>query len=90
MGFLLTEWRPGRRGAWHMGIRHGMLCLGCCWALMSLLLVLGAMNPIWIVALTGVVTIEKLAPPNDRVIRDGIGWVLLAGALIVGGPAFVA
>jgi len=55
-----------------------------------LLLVLGAMNPIWIVALTGVVTIEKLAPPNNRLIRDGVGWVLLAAALIVGGTTFVA
>lgn len=29
MGFLLTEWRDGTRGAWAMGVRHGVFCVGC-------------------------------------------------------------
>ena len=45
-----------------MGVRHGMFCLGCCWALMTLLLVLGVMNLLWIAALAGLVLIEKVAP----------------------------
>ena len=44
IGFLLGEWRPGARGALVMGLRHGLFCLGCCWALMALLFVGGVMN----------------------------------------------
>ncbi|HUV48816.1 MAG TPA: DUF2182 domain-containing protein, partial [Actinomycetes bacterium] len=48
LGFLATEWRNGRWGAFRMGVAHGRLCLGCCWALMLLLFVLGVMNLLWV------------------------------------------
>ena len=67
LAFLLGEWRPGVRGAFRMGLRHGMLCLGCCWALMALLFVGGAMNVPWVAALAVAVAIEKLAPFGDRI-----------------------
>jgi predicted metal-binding membrane protein len=37
MGFLVQSWRPGRGGAFRMGLEHGSFCLGCCWFLMGLL-----------------------------------------------------
>ena len=43
-----------------MGWRHGLFCLGCCWALMALLFVGGVMNLAWIAALSIVVAVEKL------------------------------
>ena len=66
LGFLLGEWRDGARGAFVMGLRHGLMCLGCCWALMALLFVGGVMNLAWIVALSVAVAIEKLAPGGRR------------------------
>lgn len=59
LGFLMAEWRDGAGGAWHMGWKHGLYCSGCCWALMLLLFVAGAMNPVWIVFLTVIVAFEK-------------------------------
>jgi len=59
IGFVMSEWRDGVRGAWQMGLKHGLYCSGCCWALMLLLFVAGAMNPIWIVFLTIIVALEK-------------------------------
>ena len=44
LAFCLTDWRDGLWGAARMGVRHGLYCLGCCWALMALLFVGGAMN----------------------------------------------
>ena len=44
------------------GLRHGVSCLGCCWALMLLLFVGGAMNLVWIGALTLFVLAEKIIP----------------------------
>ena len=59
LGFLMAEWRDGARGAFAMGLKHGLYCAGCCWALMLLLFVAGVMNPVWIVFLTVVVALEK-------------------------------
>jgi predicted metal-binding membrane protein len=43
-------------------LRHGLLCLGCCWTLMLLLFVGGVMNLAVIAALTAFVLLEKLVP----------------------------
>ncbi|NMM86842.1 hypothetical protein B2J88_21130 [Rhodococcus sp. SRB_17] len=66
MGFLLGEWRAGVRGAWAMGLRHGLFCVGCCGALMALLFVGGTMNLAWVAALAMAVAIEKLLPAGER------------------------
>ncbi|NBB85072.1 MAG: DUF2182 domain-containing protein [Bacteroidetes bacterium] len=80
MGFLIAEWRPGRRGALVMGWRHGWTCALSCWATMALMFVLGAMNLLWMAALTAFCLIEKMAPAGDRVGRAAgvlfIGWGL--------------
>lgn len=79
LGFLLGEWREGVRGAFAMGLRHGLFCVGCCWALMALLFVGGVMNLAWIAALSIAVAIEKLAPRGELLAR------LLGAALVVAG-----
>jgi predicted metal-binding membrane protein len=77
LGFLMAEWREGAKGVFAMGVRHGLFCLGCCWALMTLLLVLGVMNLLWIAALAGLVLVEKVAPAGQWVSRAT--GILLAG-----------
>jgi predicted metal-binding membrane protein len=59
-GFLATEWRDGRMGAFRMGVAHGRSCLACCWAIMLLLFVLGVMNLWWVLAIAAFVALEKL------------------------------
>ncbi len=76
IGFLVTEWRPGRRGEFVMGLRHGAFCIGCCWALMALLFVFGVMNLIAIIGLAMLVAIEKLLPWGDRLGKIG-GLVMI-------------
>ena len=83
LGFLMSEWREGQKGALVMGLRHGTYCLGCCWILMGLLFVLGVMNLLWIAALAGFVLIEKVAPAGRRLSRI-TGLLLVAwGAWMV-------
>ena len=77
MGFLMTSWREGRGGALRMGLEHGAYCLGCCWALMLLLFVLGVMNLVWIAALSVFVLAEKAAPAGGHFSR--VTGALLAG-----------
>lgn len=77
LGFVLGAWRPGARGAWAMGWQHGWLCVGCCWALMALLFVGGAMNLAWVAALSVAVAIEKMAPGGELIAN-------MLGALLIG------
>ena len=79
LGFVLGEWRGGPRGAFEMGLRHGMHCVGCCWALMALLFVGGVMNLYWIAALSLVVAVEKLTTYGERL------GLLLGNVLIAAG-----
>lgn len=84
-GFLMHHWRAGVGGAFHMGIEHGVYCVGCCWALMLLLFVGGVMNLAVIAALTAFVAFEKLGPFGIHTARvSGLlllglgGWMLAA------------
>ena len=58
----MTEWREGHAGAVVMGLRHGLYCVGCCWALMAALFALGVMSIGWMVLIAAVIAIEKLLP----------------------------
>ncbi len=77
MSFLMTQWREGTWGALGMGWRHGLFCVGCCWALMGLLFVVGVMNTAWIIAITIYVLIEKIVPGSEILSK-------LVGAAMIG------
>jgi predicted metal-binding membrane protein len=83
IGFLMMEWREERYGAFVMGARHGLFCVGCCWALMILLFAISVMNLLWIAALTAFVLIEKMLPKADLVRYVAGGGMLLAGAAVL-------
>ena len=87
LSFLAHQWRPGRLGAFRMGLEHGSYCLGCCWFLMGLLFFGGIMNLFWIAGLAAFVLLEKTIPMGHWLGRiAGIavaawGFVLLASAV---------
>ena len=58
LGFLMSRWHSGLSGAFRMGLEHGTLCVGCCWALMSPPFAGGVMNLTVILALTAFVAFE--------------------------------
>ena len=80
----MTDWRKGIKGAWIMGFKHGLYCLGCCYALMLLLFVGGVMNIAWVAALTIAVAIEKIIPHGERISMLFGAGLILAGVLKVG------
>ena len=69
VAFLMRRWRDGTFGAFRLGLEHGVLCVGCCWALMLLLFAGGVMNLTVIAALTAFILIEKLTPLGLRSVR---------------------
>ncbi|MEO6828125.1 MAG: DUF2182 domain-containing protein [Microbacteriaceae bacterium] len=86
LGFLMNHWRNGRAGALLTGMHHGVVCVGCCWALMTLLFVLGVMNLWWVALLAVAVLLEKLVPSQaiSRILGAALavwGVVLMTGIL---------
>ena len=65
-----------------LGLRHGLYCIGCCWALMLLLFVGGVMNVVWIAGIAAVVLLEKLLSDGRNVSRL-VGACLIIGGLVV-------
>jgi predicted metal-binding membrane protein len=82
--FMSRYWRTGKFGAFRMGLRLGAYCVGCCWILMGLLFVGGAMNLLWSAAIATFVLLEKTIP-------FGVASGRLAGAaMVVAGVASLA
>ncbi len=77
IGFFLSSWREGSWGAFTMGLRHGIYCVGCCWALMALSFVFGVMNVMWMALATGFLLVEKATSAGPWMTKPA--GVLLAG-----------
>jgi predicted metal-binding membrane protein len=83
--FISRHWQHGWRGAVRLGLLHGAYCVGCCWMLMALLFVGGVMNLLWIVALTMLVAVEKLAPRGPLLGQvAGVAMIGWGAAKLVG------
>jgi predicted metal-binding membrane protein len=67
-------------GALEIGLRHGAYCVGCCWALMTLLFVGGVMNVLWIAAIAALVLAEKVAA-GERLVSRAAGTGLILGGV---------
>jgi predicted metal-binding membrane protein len=83
LAFLIQHWQPGMPRALQLGLRHGVYCVGCCWALMLLLFVGGVMSLLWIGAITAFVLVEKLAPHGAQGGRLSGLALLVAGATVL-------
>ncbi|CAE6733273.1 hypothetical protein R75483_02308 [Paraburkholderia domus] len=76
--------------AWRYGLRLGLHCSYCCAPLTLVLLVAGAMDLRVMAAVTAAITVERLAPRDERVARVigggivGAGFVLIARAVGLG------
>jgi len=77
--FFMAHWGEG---PWRNGLRLGLVCLGCCWALMALAFVGGVMNLGFMGLATLIMVLEKL-PEVGRYITRPLGGLLIAGAALV-------
>lgn len=81
-GFLLTRWRPGAAPSARLGLEHGLYCIGCCWALMALALVVGMIDLLWMGLLMAVMIAETALPFGARLTRP-LGIALLAAGAVL-------
>jgi predicted metal-binding membrane protein len=81
--FIVTHWQSGFSGALSMGFHHGIYCVGCCWALMAVLFVVGVMNLLGVALLSALVLIEKVTPAGVFISRLVCAGLVLAGLTMV-------
>lgn len=77
------------RTALASGARHGLYCLGCCWALMAVLVVLGGMQLGWALVLALVLSAEKLLPRGDVVVRTAASAGAVLGTALLWSPSLL-
>jgi predicted metal-binding membrane protein len=80
--FLMRFYERGPAGGFRLGARHGLFCVGCCWALMLVMFAAGVASLIWMALLTGVMIHEKTRPMGTRAVPV-TGAALLGAASIV-------
>jgi predicted metal-binding membrane protein len=85
LDFLMQRWRGrGAFDALRLGAEHGTYCVGCCWGLMAVLVIAGAMSLVWVVLIALIVFMEKLMPFGERGAQlSGAGLGLVAALVAV-------
>ena len=81
MHFFLSYWKEGYTGSFRMGVHLGTVCVTCCWALMLLAFVGGAMNMLWMAGLTSIMIIEKQGHLSEK-FSGLVGTTLIGAASI--------
>jgi predicted metal-binding membrane protein len=81
--FVLNSWRDGYRGAFRMGLAHGVYCLGCCWLLFVILFPLGMMNIAVLALVTALIFAEKALPVGPLVARVAAGALVAYGLFVL-------
>jgi len=72
----------GDRGAFGVGLSHGLRCLGASWALMAVLLVVGVMNVAWM-AVIGAICFGEKVSTHRAALATAVGLALVAVGLVV-------
>jgi predicted metal-binding membrane protein len=87
--YLLSHYRRGVGAAFRLGSGHGLYCLGCCWALMLVLVAAGFANLLWMAGLAAAMVYEKTGRHGPALARL-VGVVLLVwAALVLAQPAWL-
>lgn len=70
-----------RADVFRLGRDQGLACVGCCWAMMAVLVVLGAMNLVWMALFSAIMAAEKTIATEKAANLVGAG--LIAAGLAV-------
>jgi predicted metal-binding membrane protein len=87
--FLLQHYRRGVGSAFRLGRRHGLFCLGCCWALMLVGFAAGVANLWWMAALTAIMAYEKVGRRGDLLVPVAGTVLLVLSAIVFIHPAWL-
>jgi predicted metal-binding membrane protein len=78
--FFFANWATTPRGVFKLGLRQGLFCVGCCWAMMLVMFAVGVMNVVWMAALGVVMTLEKIG--TGKRFSHAIGIALMGAGVV--------
>ena len=79
--FFFANWATTPKGVFRLGLKQGLYCLGCCWAMMLVMFAVGVMNVIWMAGIGIVMTVEKML--TGRRFTHIVGLTLIAAGVAV-------
>ena len=77
--FFFVNWTTKVSGVFRLGLKQGLYCVGCCWAMMLVMLAAGVMNVVWMAGLGIVMTVEKLGA--GKRVSHAVGAALILGGI---------
>jgi len=80
--FFFANWATTPRGVFRLGLKQGLYCLGCCWAMMLVMFAVGLMNIIWMAALGMLMTFEKIGTGKRFTYALGVASIVIGIAFI--------
>jgi len=83
--FVHAHWRDRHPGweSFRLGVDHGLFCVGCCWAIMLIMFVVGAGSVGWMLMLGAVMAVEKNAAWGRRISAPlGAGLLVWSGLVV--------
>jgi predicted metal-binding membrane protein len=91
LAFVLGYWqgRREKRRAFDLGFDSGLFCVGCCWALMLLMFLVGTHQLAWMLVLGTVMAVEKNVSWGRR-LSAPLGAALIVAGVLVGALGYRA
>jgi predicted metal-binding membrane protein len=83
--FVNEHWRSDavRRQSFMLGVHHGVFCVGCCWAIMLLMFVVGTGSVGWMMAIGALIAVEKnVSWGRQLTVPLGVGLLLASAAIL--------
>jgi predicted metal-binding membrane protein len=82
--FLRRYYERGTAGGFRLGARHGLFCVGCCWALMLVMFAAGVASLVWMALLTALMVHEKTQPSGARTVPvTGVTLLAIASTVLL-------
>jgi predicted metal-binding membrane protein len=81
--FFFVNWATTPAGVFRLGLRQGLFCLGCCWAMMLVMFAFGVMNVIWMTGLGMIMTAEKLLVGRRFAYAIGLALWAAGGSIML-------
>jgi predicted metal-binding membrane protein len=86
--YLFAHWSSEPDAVFRLGVRQGLFCLGCCWAMMLVMFAVGVMNVVWMAALGIIMAVEKSSSTTRFSRAVGIVFVTVGTVFVV--SSFIA
>jgi predicted metal-binding membrane protein len=84
--FINQYWRgqSAPREALRLGLRHGVFCVGCCWAIMLLMFVVGTGSIGWMLTIGAIMATEKNMPWEKKLsVPLGVALLVCSAGVVI-------